>query len=118
MPAYSRISMGCLTRVRVPSLPLFTPRFCGAFVSPLLEGGREGVFRPDGDDAAVVEPDSLEDELEKLTLGFRHRILDETLKARTSVGGATPLEVEVFVEQLKRVLVGVAGDRLPLPSGE
>jgi len=83
-----------------------------------LEGGREGVFRPDGDDAAVVEPDSLEDELEKLTLGFRHRILDETLKAWTSVGGATPLEVEVFVEQLKRVLVGVAGDRLPLPSGE
>ena len=54
-----------------PSLPLFTPRFCGAFVSPFLEEGGEGVFRADGDDAAVVEPDSVEDELEKLTLGFR-----------------------------------------------
>ena len=34
-----------------PSLPLFTPR-----LRPLLKEGREGVFGPDRDDVAVVEP--------------------------------------------------------------
>jgi hypothetical protein len=49
----------------------------------------------------VVDEDAVE--------AARHRIFDETLKAWTSIGSATALEVKVFVEQLKRVLVGVGG---------
>jgi hypothetical protein len=35
-------------------------------VGALLEEGREGVFWPNGDEAALVEPDAFEHELEHL----------------------------------------------------
>jgi len=49
------------SRVRVPSLPLFTP-----VLAPKLEVGKERLSRRDRDDPCVVDGDLLEDEPEYL----------------------------------------------------
>jgi hypothetical protein len=56
------------SRVRVPSLPSFKHRFSGGLVLA-EEEWRERLLRPHRDDAAVVEPDALEDQVEQLASG-------------------------------------------------
>lgn len=60
-----RISMGCRTRARPPSLPSFTPRRCCAALALLLEERQERGLGLDGYDAVVVEPHAVEDEAEE-----------------------------------------------------
>jgi hypothetical protein len=43
-----------------------------------------------------------------------HRVLDEPLKAGALIRGTAGLEVEIFIYEAETVVLGVAGDGLPL----
>jgi hypothetical protein len=46
-----------------------------------------------------------------------HGVLDEPLEARALIGSASGLEVEVLVDDVETMLLGIAGDGLALSVG-
>src|SRR5439155_9163297 len=106
------------SRVRVPSLPLFTHRFCRGFLWGSLEVGRKRLFGLDGDDGLGVEPDGVEDEVQELVSGFVVVfVLPEELEVGEDAFGGGEVGKRLWGEAGEFVLQGLSAAEV-FGSGE